>query len=217
MRPALRLLATASKQGNFLEAGAPTGLTGLYTHSAPRSTLLYLYSSTLEKLGAHFPESSVYRQSTEALTRHRMSIVERVKPAGLSDWQTRVQKIVDEHPEAFRKIPITTQQGTKEFNIVWKSSAKEGMQTAEWDDEVPGKSTLEGPRSEEEQKGQVAKMRRDPVEEHRVIPRIEPEPPLSAEQVQEIEGEVGSGLIEEVVQVAEGELELVSKLAEAKV
>lgn len=214
MRPALRLLAQASKT-NFLEPGAPTGLTGLFTHSAPRSTLLFLYSSTLEKLQS-FPDSSVYRQSTEALTRHRMSIVERVKPAGLKEWQTRVQATVDEHPEAFRKIPVVTQTGEKDFNIVWKASALEGMRTSEWDDEAPGKPMLEGMRSEEEQIGQVRAMNRDPVEEHRQIPRIEPEPSLSAEQVREIEGEVGSGLIEEVIQVAEGELELVQRLAEAK-
>ncbi|KAI7524568.1 hypothetical protein KC343_g21369, partial [Hortaea werneckii] len=120
MRPALRLLAVASKPASkFLEPGAPTGITGLFTHSAPRSTLLYLYSSTLEKLQT-LPESSVYRQSAEALTRHRMSIIERVKPAGLAEWQTRVAQTVDAHPEAFRKIPITTQSGEKEYNVVWK-------------------------------------------------------------------------------------------------
>ncbi|KAI7160205.1 hypothetical protein KC353_g16279 [Hortaea werneckii] len=218
MRPALRLLAVASKPASkFLEPGAPTGITGLFTHAAPRSTLLYLYSSTLEKLQT-LPESSVYRQSAEALTRHRMSIIERVKPAGLAEWQTRVAQTVDAHPEAFRKIPITTQSGEKEYNVVWKPSAQEGAKTApEWDDEAPGKPMMEGPRSEEEQIQQLGRMARDPVEEHRVIPRIEPEPSLTAEQVQEIEGEVGSGLIEEVIQVAEGELELVHKMAEAKV
>ncbi|KAI7292562.1 hypothetical protein KC315_g19474, partial [Hortaea werneckii] len=110
------------------------------------------------------------------------------------------------------------QSGEKEYNVVWKPSAEEGVKTApEWDDEAPGKPMMEGPRSEEEQIQQLGRMARDPVEEHRVIPRIEPEPSLTAEQVQEIEGEVGSGLIEEVIQVAEGELELVHRMAEAKV
>ncbi|KAG9622147.1 hypothetical protein KCU64_g20939, partial [Aureobasidium melanogenum] len=66
MRASSRLLAQASR---FLTPGAPTGLTGVLTHAAPRSTLLYLYNSTLDKL-KQFPEHSVYRQSTEALTKH---------------------------------------------------------------------------------------------------------------------------------------------------
>jgi len=216
MRPALRLLATAARNTQFLEAGTPTGLTGLFTHAAPRSTLLYTYSTTLEKL-KQFPESSVYRQSVEALTKHRMSIIERVKPTGLDEWQRRVQKTIDEHPEAFRKIPLSTTGGNKEFNIVWKASAAEGMKTAEWDDEYVGRPMLEGPRSEEEQAKQWQALGRDPVEEHRLVPRIEPEPSLSAEQILEVEGEIGAGLIEEVIQVAEGELVLVGRLGEAKV
>ncbi|KAK6396952.1 hypothetical protein LTR65_007450 [Meristemomyces frigidus] len=216
MRAALRLFASVQKNAQFLEAGAPTGLAGLLTHSAPRSTLLYLYSSTLEKL-KQFPEGSVYRQSTEALTRHRMTIIENVKPAGLDEWQKRVQKTVDEHPEAFRKVPITTHSGKTEYNIVWKSTAVEGMKTEEWDDEYVGKPMLEGVRSEEVQRQQQITLRRDPVEEHRSVPRIEPEPSMTADQINQIEGEIGAGLIEEVIQVAEGERELVDVLAKSKV
>lgn len=216
MRAALRLFASVQK-AQYLEAGAPTGLTGLLTHPAPRSTLLYLYSSTLEKL-KQFPESSVYRQSTEALTRHRMSIIENIRPAGLEEWQQRVQKTIDEHPGAFRKIETTTQSGKKEYNIVWKSTAVEGMKTEEWDDEfVPAKSMPEGPRSDEQMKKQFDALQRDLREEHRVAPRIEPEPSMSAEQINQIEMEIGSGLIEEVIQVAQGERDLVDVLAKSKV
>ncbi|KAK5119576.1 hypothetical protein LTR85_007405 [Meristemomyces frigidus] len=216
MRAALRLFASVQKNAQFLEAGAPTGLTGLLTHAAPRSTLLYLYSSTLEKL-KQFPESSVYRQSTEALTRHRMQIIENVRPAGLEEWQQRVQKTVDEHPEAFRKIPITTHSGKTEYNIVWKATAVEGMKTDEWDDEYIANPMLEGVRSEEVQAKQQIALRRDLIEEHRAVPRIEPEPSMTAEQINYIEGEIAAGLIEEVIQVAEGERDLVDVLAKSKV
>ncbi|TKA81807.1 hypothetical protein B0A55_02165 [Friedmanniomyces simplex] len=216
MRATTRLLATASRSSTFLRPGAPTGLTGLLTHRAPRSTLLYLYSSTLEKL-SHFPESSVYRQSTEALTKHRLNIIENIKPAGLTEWQERVKKIVDEHPEAFRRVPVLTASGHTEHNIVWRASAIQGMQTAEYEDEAVGPPQLEGPRTEEERENQREVLSRDPVEEHRVIPRIEPEPSLTLGQIEEVENAIGAGLIEEVIQVAEGESQLVDTLAEHKV
>jgi NADH dehydrogenase (ubiquinone) 1 alpha subcomplex subunit 5 len=215
MRPALRLLATATR--GPVETGAPTGLTGLFTHPTPRSTLLYLYSSTLDKLRSHFPESSVYRQSTEALTRHRMTIIEAAKPAGLTEWQERVKQVVDAHPEAFRRVPIATPSGGTEFNIVWRPSALKGMETEEWGDEYVGKPQLEGPRSLEERENQREILERDPVEEHSRIPRIEPEPPLSLQQIEEVESKIGAGLIEEVIQVAEGEKDLVNVMAENKV
>jgi NADH dehydrogenase (ubiquinone) 1 alpha subcomplex subunit 5 len=73
MRASARLLT------RYLEAGRPTGLTGLLTHPAPRAALLSIYGTTLDKLKA-IPETSVYRQSVEALTKHRMAIVEGMVP-----------------------------------------------------------------------------------------------------------------------------------------
>merc|ERR1712137_405561 len=100
MRSALRLFATL-RSTQYLEPGTPTGLAGLLTANSPRSQLLYLYNSTLEKL-KQFPEHSVYRQSTEALTRHRMNIIESVRPEGLDAWQSRVAHLVEDHPAAFK-------------------------------------------------------------------------------------------------------------------
>nr|POE60974.1 nadh-ubiquinone oxidoreductase 29.9 kda subunit, mitochondrial [Quercus suber] len=48
-------------------------------------------------------------------------------------------------------------------------------------------------------------------------PAIEPEPPLTADQINDIEARIGAGLIEEVIQVAEGERDLAEKLAQSKV
>src|SRR6266536_1216995 len=99
MRRTFRQLA-AVKPGRYLEAGTPTGLTGLHTHPTPRSTLIYLYSSTLDKL-KQFPETSLYRQSTEAVTKHRMSIISAVEPAGYKEWSEKAKKTLAEHPEVF--------------------------------------------------------------------------------------------------------------------
>lgn len=215
MRSATRLFASVQRSTQFLEAGAPTGLTGVVTHASPRSTLLYIYHSTLEKL-KQFPEHSMYRQSTENLTKHRMNIVEQVKPAGLEEWHQRIAPVADEFPNAFRRVEIQTQSGGKEYNIIWKAGALEGMKNEEWDDEVVGEPMPEGVRLESEKAWQKQLMR-DTQAEHALIPRIETEPPLTVEQVNEIETKIGAGLIEEVIAVAEGESTLVDTMLESKV
>jgi NADH dehydrogenase (ubiquinone) 1 alpha subcomplex subunit 5 len=105
MRAALRLFASV-KPGQFLEAGTPTGLTGLLTHPSPRSTLLYNYNSTLDKL-KQMPESSVYRQSTEALTRHRLKIIQESIPAGWKEWTEHVEMQIASDPDHY-KVTKTT-------------------------------------------------------------------------------------------------------------
>src|SRR6266487_2308508 len=67
MRATSRLFASV-KSGRFLEPNTQTGLTGLLTHPSPRPTLIFVYNSILDKLKA-LPETSVYRQSTESLTK----------------------------------------------------------------------------------------------------------------------------------------------------
>jgi hypothetical protein len=89
MRRTFRLLASA-QPSRYLESGTPTGLTGLHTHPTPRASLIYLYSSTLEKL-RQIPEHSVYRQSVEAVTRHRLAIVEGTKPPGYDEWHSQAR------------------------------------------------------------------------------------------------------------------------------
>jgi len=112
MRATLRLLA-AVKPGRYLEAGNPTGLTGLFNHPTPRPALLYLYGSTLDKLKA-FPEHSVYRKSTEALTKHRMSIIQSIEPEGYEEWAKEAAEKIEKHPEAFKL-------GRKDQSLVnWK-------------------------------------------------------------------------------------------------
>lgn len=103
MRASRRLYAAVTTAASkYLEPNVPTGLTGLVTHPSPRPALLYTYNLTLEKL-KQLPPSSVYRQSTEALTKHRMSILEQFKPPGHAEWLARVQKVIDADPEAYSK------------------------------------------------------------------------------------------------------------------
>lgn len=143
MRAASRLLASV-KPGQFLEAGTPTGLTGLLTHNSPRSALLYLYNSTLDKL-QHIPESSVYRQSTEALTRHRLKIIEAAKPPGWDEWSLKIQEQIAADPKGFNAKQ--TSVGTM-LSVASREDIDPTTMAAEWDGEHVGKAFPEGIRTQ---------------------------------------------------------------------
>jgi len=155
MRAAARLLASV-KPGQYLEANAPTGLTGLLTHPSPRSTLLYHYNATLDKL-KQIPESSVYRQSTEALTRHRLQVIEQSKPAGWDDWQERLKSQVGDNPGYLETIE--TSAGT---TIVFpkEQEVDDREKAAEWDGEKV-ESFPEGIRTAKERAPWIKKMKGD--------------------------------------------------------
>ncbi|RWA09720.1 hypothetical protein EKO27_g5384 [Xylaria grammica] len=224
MRRTLRLLANV-KPARYLVAGNPTGLTGLYTHSSPRSSLLFLYSRTLEKL-QKFPESSLYRKSIEAQTKHRMAIVEAAVPPGYQEWAQRAQKIIRENPEEFTIATNAKIGGAKAFTVTSGSSVfvhradpqPEDLRHEEWDgerDEGAGSEGLRGAEEREDPRLESVYERKPPESPDKV--EWEPEPQMTADQVEEIENKIGAGLIEEVVQMAESELKLIDIMYEAKV
>ncbi|RAK99120.1 complex I NDUFA5 subunit family protein [Aspergillus ibericus CBS 121593] len=213
MRSTLRLLANV-KPARYLEPFAPTGLTGLVTHPSPRPTLIFLYTSTLEKLKA-FPESSVYRQSTEALTRHRLQIVESTKPPGFDAWLERAKKAVAAEPERFASL----RRSDGSYAAFQRDDGSDNPRGEEWDGESI-EPTSEGPArtAEEEARWHQAieestKPGADAAADFYLNDmKWENEPALEAEQIAEIEKQIGAGLIEEVIQVAEGELKVVDEL-----
>ena len=188
MRFSSRLLANL-KSARFLEPNAPTGLTGLHNHPAPRSALIYLYSSTLDKLKP-FPESSAYRQSTEALTRHRLALVEAVKPPGYDEWQAHTKKLIDEHPNEFNAPEAGAKPaGAKHIRsirdgrhfVTTKQVQQPDERLEEWDGEVIGPPELEGTRTAAERADQAALGQARPDNEGAEI-KWEPEPPLEVGQ-----------------------------------
>jgi NADH dehydrogenase (ubiquinone) 1 alpha subcomplex subunit 5 len=54
---------------------ASTGITGLAVHPEPLPALKSTYTSTLSLLSS-LPATSVYRQATEAITKHRLALVD---------------------------------------------------------------------------------------------------------------------------------------------
>ncbi|KAL4797152.1 ETC complex I subunit conserved region-domain-containing protein [Aspergillus venezuelensis] len=217
MRSTFRLLASV-KPARYLEPFAPTGLTGLNTHPSPRPTLIYLYQSTLEKLKS-FPESSAYRQSTETLTRHRLQIVESTKPPGFDAWLERVKQTVGAEPERFASL----RQADGTYVGAQRRDHSDNVRGREWDGEGVTPTT-EGPaRTPEQQARWEAELEEATTgavdaesDFHTQHMKWENEPALTAEQVSEIENQIGAGLIEEVIQVAEGEMKLVDTLYQSK-
>ncbi|KAL8408973.1 hypothetical protein RB594_007428 [Gaeumannomyces avenae] len=224
MRRTIQRLASV-KPVRYLEPGTPTGLTGLRTHASPRATLLYLYSTTLEQLKA-VPEHSVYRQSVEALTKHRMAIVEAAVPPGHAEWLARAQKIIAEDPARFEASAAKgrvdggsvtrVERGGASFLVRHMPRVRD-VRDQEWDGEINEGPELEGSRTEEERAEQAVIFTRKPHDSPSAQAAWEPEPQLTADQIEEVENKIGAGLIEEVVQVAEGELKLVTTMTQAKV
>lgn len=182
MRPSSRLFATVKSAARYLEANTPTGLTGLPTHPSPRPALIYTYNQTLKKL-AQFPESSVYRQSTEALTKHRLSIIEAEKPAGYEEWLGRVQKAIQANPNAYKQLQnpdgtLAHEELYKTENEVWDGMIKRGQQQVEGSNK---KREVEAKGRAIEQ--EVATV--DKAEKEGVLPTVadlEVEPPLDSDQ-----------------------------------
>jgi ETC complex I subunit conserved region len=175
MRGTLRLLAKV-QPAKFLEVGAPTGLTGILTHPQPRPTLIYTYNQILNKL-KKFPVSSVYRQSTEAITKSRLEIVEDTKPAGYEEWLSKVEAEIEKNPGAYEHVM------QKDRSIAFSEPFRTTSEI--WDGE-PREALPEGPNSEEvaNLKGIAAKAeeeRREVAEDPRPAD-LATEPPLDADQ-----------------------------------
>lgn len=233
MRPTIRLLA------KFLEPGTPTGLAGLPTHPAPRSTLIYLYSSTLNKLN-QIPDHSPYRQATEALTKQRLAAVEATKPEGFDAWMDKVRFQIARHQEELGIKPDSdalNYEG-REFVVarMFGRNIDERDKAAEWDGTGEGKATLEGPRTKEEKEKEMRELAEETARQEQNLPTIDPEPQLTREEyvpvaiescadgdtdgscrIHALEEKIGAGLIEEVIRVAEGEHKLVDIMVQNKV
>lgn len=146
----------------YLAAGAPTGLTGLLVNPSPRATLLFLYSTTLDKLQAA-PETSLYRQSVEAVTRQRMALVQGVKPAGYDEWRARALDILARHPDRFEAVDRPTGDGSTaagverggHFFVVRHTQPEVDERYQEWDGEPDNGGELEGTRTTEERRDQA--------------------------------------------------------------
>jgi len=86
-----------------------TGLTGLAVHPNPLPALTQTYEQTLELLST-IPGSSIYRQGAEALTRHKLTIIQNA-----NDDIVQVEKGLDEG-----QIEEALEIAQDELNLVGK-------------------------------------------------------------------------------------------------
>jgi NADH dehydrogenase (ubiquinone) 1 alpha subcomplex subunit 5 len=184
--------------------------------------LLYLYGSTLNKLQS-IPETSAYRQSVESVTKHRMGLVESIVPPGYNEWAAKAKELVLKSSEQFRvnsgRIDGSEVRAVKlgdRVFVVGTRHEEKDIRVEEWDGEEDEGGELEGVRTPEERQDQVIWAERKPLEDHEQV-EWEDEPQLTADQVHELEQKIGAGLIEEVIQVAEGELGLIETMEKSKV
>lgn len=85
MRAALRLRQAASSatsplnpyNANKRAGKLTTGLHGVPIHPNPLPALLNIYKATLSSIQSKIPQGVVYRQAAEALTQHRLQVVEK--------------------------------------------------------------------------------------------------------------------------------------------
>lgn len=189
MRTTRRLLAILADAGILLHPNTPTGLTGVFTHPNPRPHLIYLYNQTLDKL-KKLPETSVYRQSAEAVTKHRLNIIESAIPNGFEAWEVRARQQVEDNPSMFgpKGGAHRTSVGGKQVVIASRLAAVD-ERLIEWDGDMVGEKP-EGILSIEQRAGQAMDLgdSRPQQDFQGVDVNLEDEPPLNAQQYVEMDG-----------------------------
>lgn len=235
MHPSIRLLTAR------LAPFAPTGLTGVLTHPNPRPTLIALYNHTLTLL-SQLPAHSVYRQSTENLTRHRLNLVEAVKPVGYETYKQELEAakekagMKDKKDTAYElglavaqtRSVLDALAGDSHDHVIREYLVSE---TNKWIfPPMPGSTppraaetagaglnpeagALKGEPTGILSQGPLFGLRADGED----LTTLPVEPQLTEEQVSELEEKFGGGLIEEVIDQGWAELSLVGDMEAAKV
>jgi len=216
----------ASIAPTFIAPFSPTGLAGLHAHPTPRPALIAVYNTTLLLLST-LPSHFLYRQSATNLTKHRLSLVNSVLPLGYSTYQSTVlgpllpdlQMLAKSAgwPETKLQAALAAAQVQARFREITAGvpDTPEGV-----DLEALHHVEIEIKKYETAMAEAVDPAALDignsPSSEKIEIPMIASEPPLSAEQVAELEGKLEAGLIEEVINQAVAEMHLVKKMREEK-
>ncbi|KAF8443392.1 hypothetical protein BGX38DRAFT_1143975 [Terfezia claveryi] len=209
MRPTLRL-------ASYIAPFSPTGLTGLLAHPAPRPSLIAIYNTTLTLLNS-LPSHSVYRTSTTTLTRHRLDIVTSITPPSYQSYEQThlapllpsLRKLAEDAgwPETKLQAAIAAAQVKAQFRDLTAAVPRTQRQEKALEDAVDPLAVPSKPTEGGKQATSVGNV---------AVPPIPAEPPLTAEQVAELEGKLEAGLIEEVIKQGVAEMKLVKEMLEAK-
>lgn len=107
-----------------------SGITGLAIHPKPFQALRETYGTTLQEL-KKIPSSAVYRQAAEAVTSHRLSLVEQAE-ASQGDAEAQIAQFEQQIDEA-HCIEEVVDAAQTELRLVqdmqkWKAYARIGSQ-----------------------------------------------------------------------------------------
>lgn len=193
-----------------------TGITGITTHPLPRATLIATYNQTLELL-ASLPATSVYRTSTENLTKSRLAVIESVKPFGYDEYHNEI--------DAIRK-----KYGLTDDSIVQKGMSAASLraalelcrQEAHPENDITEMNHIEDEETLLEDELRFAifggledgSITAEKIKQYEGLMQIPEEPALTPNQVANIENIIGAGLIEEVIIAAQREFQLVKTMKE---
>lgn len=141
----------------------------------------------MSKLQA-LPETSMYRQSVEAVTKHRMGLVEKIVPPGYEEWAAKAKELVNKNSAQFRVASgridgsevRTVKLGDKIF-VVGRKHEDVDERIEEWDGEADEGAELEGIRTAKEREDQVVWAERKPLEDHEKV-EWQDEPQMTADQ-----------------------------------
>ncbi|RPA90875.1 hypothetical protein L873DRAFT_1820353 [Choiromyces venosus 120613-1] len=215
MFPTFRLFAQVGTQR--LAPFSTTGITGVLTHPNPRPALIAVYNHTLSLL-SRLPQHSVYRQSTENLTKQRLAIVESVKPEGWEEYQAALKSEREANGiQGPKDTEFELKVVGKQFLLMANAVTTDSPVIQAFLDKEVGRWGLS---PEVDTSDAYARDVDTPVEQKGPSPEVlflPEEPPLFAEQVIELEEKIGAGLLEEVLEQGWNELNLVKEMKEAKV
>ncbi|KAI5807851.1 hypothetical protein DFH27DRAFT_542819 [Peziza echinospora] len=222
---------TARLLGTYIPAFSPTGLTGLLSHPTPRPALVAIYNSTLSLL-QRLPEHSVYRTSTTTLTNNRLASVNSVLPENYDSYASHKLNPVVEHLKTttlkgWTPTQVAAAVAAAQVKAAFRSVRARVPDNAEGVD-LEGLSYVDQALKEQEQSisagsyaNTASEASIDASEEASTLaevdlPGVPAEPALTAEQIVELEGKIGAGLLEEVIAQGVAELKLVQEMLAAK-
>ncbi|KAI7869463.1 ETC complex I subunit conserved region-domain-containing protein [Spinellus fusiger] len=105
-----------------------TGIAGIPVHPHPRPHLIQIYTITLEAL-ARLPPTAVYRQSTEALTQQRLSVVQSTEEVAVIEAQLNAGQIEEVIIQAEEELTLV---GNMEQWKPWES-LETAIPKGQWD------------------------------------------------------------------------------------
>ena len=215
MFPSLRLFAQVGTQR--LAPFSTTGITGILTHPNPRPALIAVYNHTLSLL-SRLPQHSVYRQSTENLTKQRLAVVESVKPEGWIEYQAALKSEREANGiQGAKDTEFELKVVGKQFLAMANAVTTDSPVIQAFLDKEVGRWGLSPPVDTSDAYDHDADVLAEQEGPSPEVPLLPEEPPLYAEQITELEEKIGAGLIEEVLEQGWNELNLVKEMEKAKV